>query len=214
MNKDWTGNKAATFVTLGASNHSKGERAENDYYATDPKAVRMLLEKEKFNPYIWECACGEGHISEELKEHGYNVLSTDLVDRGYGDVKDFFSFNAQLRDKVDIITNPPYKYAKEWVEHSLELLEEGNKLALFLPIQFLESESRRKLFTETPPKTVYVCVNRVQCGRNGNFYCKDKEGNIIYNKNGQPKLMSSARCYAWFVWIKGYKGDTKIKWIN
>ena len=90
MNQDWTGNKVAAFVTLAASNHSEGEREENDYYATDPKAVEMLLDVESFNPRIWECACGEGHISEVLKNHGYNVWSTDLIDRGYGDVKDFF----------------------------------------------------------------------------------------------------------------------------
>lgn len=64
MSKDWTSNKAATFVTLAASNHSAGERETNDYYATEPKAVEMLLNAERFNPRIWECACGEGHISE------------------------------------------------------------------------------------------------------------------------------------------------------
>ena len=42
MNQDWTGNKVAAFVTLAASNHSEGEREENDYYATDPKAVEFL----------------------------------------------------------------------------------------------------------------------------------------------------------------------------
>ena len=45
MSKDWIGNKAATFATLAASNHSKGEREVNDYYATEPKAVELLLEK-------------------------------------------------------------------------------------------------------------------------------------------------------------------------
>ncbi len=84
MTKDWTGNKAATFVTLAASNHSKGEREENDYYATDPKAVSMLLSVEKFHSYIWECACGEGHISEELKKtdimFGQPILSTEVTE--------------------------------------------------------------------------------------------------------------------------------------
>lgn len=197
ISKDWTGNKVATFVTLAASNHSEGEREENDYYATDPKAVEMLLDVESFNPRIWECACGEGHISEVLKNHGYNVWSTDLIDRGYGDVKDFFSFNAQVKDKTDIITNPPYRYAKKFVEHALEIVQEGCKVAMFLKIQFLEGRARKALFDKYPPKKVYVFSSRVNCAKNGEF----------------EKYKSSAVCYAWFVWEKGFKGSPTIDWL-
>lgn len=49
---------------------------------------------------------------------------------------------------------------------------------------------------------------------NGDFRAKDKAGNVIYNEDGTPKKMSSAKCYAWFVWEKGFKGDPVIKWIN
>lgn len=61
------------------------EREKNDYYATDPKAMYKLLEFETFDKNIWEPACGEGNLSEVLKEKGYNVYSTDLINRGYGD---------------------------------------------------------------------------------------------------------------------------------
>ena len=54
------------FVTLGASNHSDENRAENDYYATDPIAMELLLEKEHFNKHVWECACGEGTLDINL----------------------------------------------------------------------------------------------------------------------------------------------------
>lgn len=49
-------NKMASFAALGPSNHSNGERADHDFYATPPKAVRMLLEKEQFSHHIWEPA--------------------------------------------------------------------------------------------------------------------------------------------------------------
>lgn len=213
--KDWTGNKKTTFVTLGASNHTEHDRAEHDYYATEPKAIDALLEKETFdkNAPIWENCCGEGHLSKRLEEFGYKVISTDLVDRGYGEGNVDFFKETKTRANC-IITNPPYKYAKEWVEHSLKLLPKGGKLALFLPIQFLESEGRRKLFAENPPKTVHVCVNRILCGINGDFTAKDKDGNTVYNKDGTPKRMSSAKCYAWFVWEKGFKGKTCLDWVN
>lgn len=83
--KDWTGNGKSIYVTLAASNHAEGEREKDDYYATEPKAVRVLLNEEKFAQEIWEPACGEGHISKVLEADGYRVLSTDLVYRGYGD---------------------------------------------------------------------------------------------------------------------------------
>lgn len=105
-NKDWTGNKKTTFVTLGASNHTDHDRAEHDYYATEPKAVEELMKVEKFNGSIWENCCGEGHLSEPMIKAGYDVVSTDLVDRGYGEGNiDFFKCNKTLAD--NIVTNPP-----------------------------------------------------------------------------------------------------------
>ena len=86
MSKDWTGNKATTFVQLGASNHSDKERETNDFYATDPNALLLLLEQLdkdniKLHDRIWECACGQGHLSRVLEQKGHNVFSSDLIDR-------------------------------------------------------------------------------------------------------------------------------------
>lgn len=81
--KDWTGNQQAAYATNGASNHSDKKREEHDYYATDPNAIDYLLEKISPDKNIWECACGEGHLSKRLIERGYNVKSTDLINRGF-----------------------------------------------------------------------------------------------------------------------------------
>lgn len=193
---DWTGNVSSCFAMLGARNFAEHERAENDYYATEPKAVELLLAVEQFAGRILEPACGEGHISEVLKKSGYNVFSYDLVDRGYGDKMDFF--NLEEWDG-DIITNPPYKYAKEFVEHALRITQDGNKIAMFLKVQFLESKGRRALFEKYPPKCVYVSSGRLHCARNGDF---------------STVKGSNAVCYCWYVWEKGFKGDTVLKWIN
>ena len=90
MSRDWTGNSRSVFSCLGANNYSQHEREANDYYATEPKAVELLLEQEKFRNNILEPACGEGHMSVVLSNHGYNVRSSDIVDRGFGVVQDFF----------------------------------------------------------------------------------------------------------------------------
>lgn len=107
------------FTTLGASNHSAKGRADLDYYATDPKALEMLLELESFSEYVWECACGGGHLSSVLKEHGHKVKSTDIVDRGCDgtEIQDFLSTTKEEIETDhprDIITNPPYMKGKEF----------------------------------------------------------------------------------------------------
>lgn len=66
-NKDWTGNSNSIFKTLGASSHTEKEREENDFYATEPRAVKLLLEMEDFtNAKVWECAAGKGNLSEQM----------------------------------------------------------------------------------------------------------------------------------------------------
>lgn len=148
--KDWTGNSRSAHATLGARNYALNEREPNDYYATEPKAIELLLDKETFAPNIWECACGEGHLSKVLSGRGYTVKSTDLIDRGYGKGGvDFLQYTGTFNG--DIITNPPYKYAKEFVEKALEVIPDGNRVAMFLKIQFLEGKARRKMFDEQPP---------------------------------------------------------------
>ena len=84
-------NRNSAFSTIGATGHSLEERQPEDYYATPPLATEWLCKLEDFADRILEPACGEGHISEILKSHGYDVVSRDLVDRGYGEIADFLS---------------------------------------------------------------------------------------------------------------------------
>ncbi len=203
MSKDWTGNQNSIYKTLGASNHTDKERESNDYYATEPKALELLLDIEKFSPYVWECACGGGHLSEVLKKRGYKVKSSDLIDRGYAgtEIIDFLKVSKkETKSDIsrDIITNPPYKYAKDFVEHALDISMDSTKIAMFLKVQFLEGKARRELFDKHPPKTIYVSSSRLVCAPNGDF------------KNAP----SSAVAYAWFVWEKGFKGAPTVRWFN
>lgn len=148
--KDWTGNSKSIYAPLGASNHSDSPRQEDDFYATDPIAAELLLKEESFSPQIWECACGTGHLADVFKKHGYQVRASDLIDRGYGEVQDFLGMDVQVWDG-DIITNPPYKFATEFIYKALSIIPDGHKVAMFLKVQFLEGKERRTLFDSTPP---------------------------------------------------------------
>lgn len=198
MAKDWTGGRASVFKTIGASNHTEYDRQREDYYATEPAATEWLCRLEHFDGPILEPSCGEGHISRALIAAGYEVESRDLIDRGYGTGGcDFLAIDNQ-EWQGNIVTNPPYKYAQEFVEKALQIIPDGKKVAMFLKLTFLEGKSRRELFRYAPPQTVYVSSSRLKCAMNGDF-------------DATP---GSSVAYAWFVWQKGWRGDPVIKWFN
>lgn len=195
---DWTGNTNSIFATHGASNHSDTERADLDYYATDPEAVEALLTVEDFSHFVWEPACGGCHISEVLVRHGFSVMSTDIVDRGSVRQDGKLDFlKTVLPNRRDIITNPPYKFAAEFVKQALDISADSVKVAMFLKLTFLESKKRKQLFDMYPPERIYVFRDHVDCWKNG----------------VKPKKSSKAVCYAWFVWVKGFDGSPEIHWI-
>lgn len=201
METDWTGNCRSVYGTIGASNHTNSEREENDYYATSPKAVEMLLEREQFSTNIWECASGEDHITNVLRNHGYNVYSSDIIDRtGHTDKIDFLT-TTYTDLLLDIVTNPPYKYAQEFVEHALDTISNGHKVAMYLKLTFLEGKKRQQLFNKRNLKTVYVMSGRMGYAKNGEF------------SNKESQTETGAVAFAWFIWEKGYIGDPIIQWM-
>lgn len=158
-----------------------------------------LVELDK-NDEIWECACGEGHLSEVFKQAGYHVKSSDLIERGYGQGDlDFLSTTDTYNG--NIITNPPYKFAKEFVEHALDIIEDDKYVCMFLKLQFAEGKARKELFKKYPPKYLFVSSSRLLCAKNGEFE-KMRAGG------------GSAVAYCWWVWQKGYTGETVVKWFN
>lgn len=199
-NKDWTGNSVSIWKTLGATNHCDEEREKNDYYATPPKAAELLLEIEELNKNvpIWECSAGENHLARVFREHGYKVRTSDIVKRTETTEQlDFLSDGITEWDG-NIITNPPYKYATEFVQKAIDIIKDGNKCIMFLKLQFMEGKQRRQLFDKYPPKTIWVSSSRLTCAKNGEF----------------GGMNHGAVAYAWFVWEKGYSGKTKLKWFN
>ena len=194
--KDWSGNARSLLTCNGARTFAIEERQSEDFYATEPKAVEELLERETFSETILEPCVGQGHIAKVLIDGGYKCIAYDIVDRGFPgtEIKDFLTLP---ENHNDLITNPPYKFCKEFVEHALDISPDGTKIAMFLKLTFLESQSRKELFEKYPFKTLYVFSSRRSCAKNGDF----------------EKYPSSAVAYGWYVWVKGFKGNPEIKWI-
>ncbi len=180
------------------------ERAENDFYATDPESLEKFLNLYDLSDCktFYEPACGMGHLSEVLKKTypDSKVYSTDLIERGYarGGI-DFLKTNYKVRFDC-ILTNPPFVLAKEFIEKSLKLSDKY--IIMFLKIQFLEGKSRKEFLENTPLRYVYVFSERQRPMMNGEN---------INPKTG--KKWCSTMCFAWFVWEIGYKGEPIIRWI-
>lgn len=88
MIKDWTGGNSGFYSV----NHRKKEIEveEYDFYCTHPESIKLFLKAAKNTNLIipnniLEPCCGIGSISKILKENGYSVYSSDLIDRGYGE---------------------------------------------------------------------------------------------------------------------------------
>jgi len=164
-----------------------------DFYPTPTWATNALLENERFDGDVWECACGDGAMSEVIKSHGYNVYSSDLYDRGYGESGiDFILMNRKFDN---IITNPPFHSAEQFVSSGIR--NANKKIALLLRLAFLESAGRQlRIFNLNPPTKVWVFSERIT------FYPK-----------GAVRKGSGTTAYAWFVWDKSQMRDTQLCWL-
>ena len=187
--------------SLVGSTPSRG-RVEDDFYATPLSATKAIFEREPMDGLIWEPACGDGAISKFLIEQGKTVISSDLVDRGYGIAPiDFLTIDPTEKEFNHdvIITNPPFSLAQQFIEKALSF--DNTKVIMFCKIQLLEGKARKEMFLNSPLKCVYVFSERQNPLRNGQEY----------DENG--KKWSSTMCFAWFVWDKTHRGKPTIEWI-
>lgn len=165
-----------------------------DFFPTPPWATFALIDNESFKGDIWECACGDGAMSKVLEETGCCVPSSDLYDRGYGDVGVDFLDGERRAD--NIVTNPPYNSAEAFVANGVELAK--CKFALLLRLAFLEGANRaRTIFTKRPPSRVWVFSER-----------------ITFYPTGVEVKGTGTTAYAWFVWDKSAPSGTELRWFK
>ena len=181
------------------------ERVQDDYYATPYQATEMLLDEVKFYGNFLEPCVGGGHIVDVIKRYYPDecVYGVDIVDRGYPNtlVADFLKHDFLGQKFDNVVTNPPFSLAQEFLEKSMEVVNDGGKIAMFLKIQFLEGAKRREMFKKYPPKYIYVFVKRQAPWNNGS----------PVDEKGKP--WSSTMCFAWFVWEKGFTGEPVVRWL-
>lgn len=181
---------------------------EKEFYPTPIELCRAALNilPKDFNPIaIFDPGCGTGVWGTSTKEkypdsyiggidirkiefnlaYSYLIMETDYLS----------TFLLKDKEYDLILGNPPYSLQEEFIDRSLELLKNGGYLLFLLKLSFLESKLRyNKYFNNgLNPKEVYVSVRRVS-------FTNDRKSN--------------ADAYGLFLWQKGWKGDTTLKWLN
>ena len=171
------------------------DRQEEDFYATDPRAISDLAKFIDIKWVVWENACWDWNLSKELEKLIWvKVLSSDLIDRWYWRwwvnflEKDFWIYQCDW-----IITNPPYKHWKQWIEKSLKI---APNVAMLMKLVFLESADRYEFFKTSWLKQVLVYSKRLW----------------VYKDNIKTKN-SWLVAYAWFIFDREYKWKPTIDFI-
>lgn len=183
--------KSSALAYVG--HNANNDREENDFYPTPDNATQSLLDRQKFDGNIWECACGNGAMSKLMIKEGYDVYSSDLIDRGYGETGiDFL----QSTKKVDnIVTNPPFNLATEFTTHAFTLARK--KVVMLSKISYLEGIKRREqIFNKRKLEKVLIFSRRVP-----------------FKKESSNKLAGGLMAFGWFIYNVNYNGLPTIDWI-
>lgn len=173
---------------------NRGQRKKSDFYQTPYSMTQQLLENESFNGSIFEPASGDGAIVKILKKNNYNVAENEIRKNGI-DFRKIILYNDF--SSQNIITNPPFSLAFEFINISKKIYKK--KIAMLLPLSYLHGQKRfdNKIFKEL--KTVYVFTRYP----------------LLTNSIREDgKYETGMIAYAWYIWVKNFKNDPIIKWID
>lgn len=176
-------------------------RLPHEFYPTPPEAVRALLSVEQFDGPIWEPACGEGAISRVLSAAGHEVVSTDLIDHGFGaSGRDFLLEPAPLAKHI--VTNPPYGFglADAVIDKALGFAAEtGGTVAMLLNLASLCHRTRTAWWQVHPPARLYA-IDDIVCWPEHRY--------------GPAPAHFTKHRYAWALWTPGHTGPSAFWWLS
>lgn len=172
------------------SGNTNKNRPSSDFYQTPPSMVEQLLEVEDFKGSILEPCCGKFSISNVLESKFKNVTKYDL-DTGTDFLKETRRFD-------NIITNPPFRLAKEFILKAFEIT--NDKVAMLLPLNYLHGLERfEKIYSQKHLDKVYVFLRYPM---------------LTQEVRPDGKYSTGMQVYAWFIFRPNKVCIPKINWIN
>jgi hypothetical protein len=147
----------------------------DQWYVEEDWSNDALFAAASFKGPIFDPCCGMGKIPEAAKRAGYPAWGSDIVDRGYGPVQDFFELSSC--PNADIVSNPPYNRLEDFISHALAVTDHNRAVAVFTRLAFLCSSKRYPMFTQKwPLAVVLVCSKRVNCLPGANLLAGQEPG--------------------------------------
>ena len=172
---------------MAGGNPANG-RKEDDWYATPIEPTVAALGAVKFDGVLHECACGDGAIGQAAERLGYKVVANDINPRGYGVKRNFFTIERPVGH--NILSNPPWNLAEEFIRHGLKL--NPRKMLFLLKSTYFHAKCRAALFEEHPPSVIYPLTWRLD-----------------FKNKGRPVVECS-----WYLWERGVKRDPVVRLLH
>ena len=178
------------------------KRKPCDFYATPIDCVENFIDNygiDKIKGNILAPSAGNGNIIQALRQKKVQGIITALELRA--EERDSLT---QISDKVIIgnflewepdkvydviIGNPPYTYAREFIEKCFKIANKNTVIIMLLRTAFLESKSRYEFWQQHPLSGLYTLSKRPSFTGRG----------------------SDATSYSWFIWDnKTNKQEIKV----
>jgi len=170
-----------------------------DYDPTPPDATAAFLSVagerlREIGGLIWEPAVGGGHMAEELARWGFDVIGSDIVDRGWPgtQVRGLYDFAAPPSGARIVVTNPPYCEVSardghgRWLRHLMGMDLDYVAMLLNADWVFARQNGMDELHARFPVSIEYKCCWKID-----------------FRDGGSPPQRNT-----WFVWDRAWQGET------
>lgn len=175
------------------------QREENDWYVEPEWCSLRLFQEERFVGPVYDPACGRGTIVISALKYGHAAAGSDLVDRGWDSTLTPHDFLSGIHRHQNIVSNPPFGIAEQFVEHALKLA--ASKVAMLLPANWVQGDKRSRWLAQTPLRRVWFITPRPSMPPGHVLAAGQKPGNGTTD-------------YAWFIWLHGFDGSPEIRWLR
>ena len=135
-------------------------------------ATKELLARERFVGLIYDVCRSDDGITNAVIAKGLSVFHTSV---------NLIDYDCLM---PNIITEPHPTIGAEFIQRALYVTSQ--KIALLLPLKFMETLAAKNIIDKTPLVRVYVLTKRLPFRRG---------------------------CMGWFVWEKGNFDKPSIRWI-
>lgn len=179
------------------------ERDPFDWYVEPHECSAALFVLEDFVGAIWDPACGMGRIVQQARAAGLKAIGSDIISRNElcAAESDFLdrTFEPEFQN---IVMNPPFGQAEDFVREAIEIVPHGGKVAVIVPLVWVSGfSSKRHWLPNSPLRTLYPISPRPSMPPGRVIEAGEKPGN-------------GTKDFAWLVWQSGYCGAASVRFMN